>query len=91
MTITSAIAIYFVIWWIVLFAVLPWGVRTQDEGGDVIPGSSASAPQKPMLLRKVIATTIVSAIVFALLFALIVFGDITLDDIPLLPDFTPKI
>ena len=28
---TTAIAIYFMIWWVVLFAVLPWGVRTQEE------------------------------------------------------------
>ena len=33
--ISSALAIYFVLWWIVLFAVLPFGVRNQDEAGDV--------------------------------------------------------
>ena len=31
MAVATAVAIYFLIWWIVLFAVLPWGVRAQDE------------------------------------------------------------
>ncbi len=90
MPITSAFAVYFVLWWLVLFAVLPWGVRTQDEQGEVVPGSAPSAPQRPFLVRKLIATTVVAAIIFAILYAVIVYGGLTLDDIPLLPDFTPK-
>ena len=90
MPILSAIAVFIVIWWIVLFAVLPWGVRTQDEGGDVVPGSASSAPQRPMLMRKIIATTLVSAVVFAILYGVVVYGGLTIDDIPFLPDFTPK-
>lgn len=90
MTLFSAFAIYFVIWWIVLFAVLPWGVRTQEEDGEVVPGSNPSSPQHPLLVRKAIATTVVSAIVFAILYAVVVYGGVSLDDIPLLPDFTPK-
>ena len=41
-----AVAIYIFIWWIVLFAVLPFGVRTQDEAGSVVPGTPGSAPAK---------------------------------------------
>jgi len=63
MTVGSLIAIYFVVWWVVLFAVLPFGVRTQAEEGDVITGTTASAPARPMLVRKAIATTIVAAVV----------------------------
>ena len=83
MPLTSALAIYFVIWWLVLFAVLPWGVRTQEEQGDVVPGST-------MLLKKLIATTAIAAIVFAALYGVVVYGGLSLDDIPLLPDFTPS-
>jgi len=90
MPLTSALAIYFVIWWLVLFAVLPWGVRTQEEQGDVVPGSTASAPHRPMLLKKLIATTAIAAIVFAALYGVVVYGGLSLDDIPLLPDFTPS-
>ena len=49
-----AIAIYIVIWWTVLFAVLPIGVRTQGEDGVVVPGTPASAPTAPRLLRVVV-------------------------------------
>jgi predicted secreted protein len=52
----SAIAIYFVIWWITLFAVLPFGVRTQAEAGDVVPGAPASAPEKTSFLKIASAT-----------------------------------
>ena len=62
MRIGTLIAIYFVVWWIVLFAVLPWGVRTQDEEGDVVMGTTSSAPVRPMLVKKAIATSIVAAV-----------------------------
>ncbi|WP_436641807.1 DUF1467 family protein [Microbaculum sp. FT89] len=90
MPITSALAVYFVLWWIVLFAVLPWGVRSQEETGEVVPGSTESAPERPLLVRKLIATTVVSAVIFAILYVVIGYGGLTIDDIPLLPDFTPK-
>ena len=67
MSIAFLIAVYFIIWWVVLFTVLPFGVRTQGETGEVVPGTPASAPAEFRLLRVLIATTIVSAIVFAVL------------------------
>ena len=65
MTLVFAIAIYVVIWWIVLFAMLPIGVRTQAEEGEVSPGTPESAPHQPRLLPKMLATTVVASIVFA--------------------------
>ena len=65
MRIGTFIAIYFVVWWIVLFAVLPWGMRTQEEEGSVTLGTPASAPANPRLLKKAVWTTIVSAIIVA--------------------------
>ncbi|HXM31873.1 MAG TPA: DUF1467 family protein [Xanthobacteraceae bacterium] len=61
-----AAAIYFVLWWIVLFAVLPWGIESQEEAGDISPGSDPGAPVQPLLLRKAIATTLISAVIMAL-------------------------
>ncbi len=86
MRIGTAIAIYFVIWWVVLFLVLPLKVRTQGEAGEVVPGTPASAPARPQLLLKAAATTVVAAIVFAGLWALMNSG-LSLDDVPLLPKF----
>lgn len=82
----TAIAVYFVIWWVVLFAVLPLKVRTQGEAGEVVAGTPASAPARPHLLLKVALTSVLAAIVFAALWMLVNSG-LTLDDVPFLPKF----
>ena len=87
MTLSFAIAIYLVIWWIVLFAMLPVGVRTQAEEGEVSPGTPESAPHRPRLLPKMLATTVVASIVFAAVYVIIVHRVITLDQIPFLPRY----
>ena len=69
MSLSFAIAIYVVIWWTVLFAILPIGVRTQGEDGAVVPGTPESAPTRPRLVRVALLTTLVSALVFAGLWA----------------------
>lgn len=68
MGIVTALAVYFVIWWTVLFAILPIGVRSQLDDNDTILGTAASAPTTPRMLRKVGQTTIVAAIVFAVFY-----------------------
>ncbi len=88
MTLAFALAIYFVIWWIVLFAMLPIGVRTSEEAGEeTAPGNAESAPHMPNLLPKAVATTVISSIVFAALYAIIVHHVITLDQIPFFPRY----
>ena len=70
MTLAFAPRIYFIIWWIVLFAMLPIGVRTSEEAGEkASPGNAESAPHTPNLLPKMLATTVVSSIIFAALYA----------------------
>jgi predicted secreted protein len=63
-----AIAIYLTIWWIVLFAVLPLGVRQQDEE-DRPAGADPGAPAAPQLLIKAVITTGVATVLFAALVA----------------------
>jgi predicted secreted protein len=79
MSVTFGIAIYLVIWWTVLFAVLPIGVRTQGEDGAIVPGTPESAPAAPRLLRVVFLTTVISALVFAGLWVLVKYGVIDLN------------
>ena len=67
-------AIYAVIWSVVLFAVLPWGVRTQHEDGDTVAGSAESAPTHPHMGRKVLATTIVAGVIFGLFYLALSLG-----------------
>lgn len=79
MSVSFAIAIYVVIWWTVLFAILPIGVRTQGEDGAVVPGTPASAPTRPRLVRVVLLTTLVSALVFGAAWAAIRYGIVDLE------------
>lgn len=58
---SGGVALYFVIWWTLLFAVLPFGVRSQAEAGDVAHGTEPGAPAAPALREKAIWTTFVSA------------------------------
>jgi predicted secreted protein len=66
MQIGSAIALYFVIWWLTLFAVLPFGVRSQHEAGEVVAGSDPGAPAKVRIRRVVILNSVVALVVLAL-------------------------
>jgi predicted secreted protein len=64
----SGIAVYFCIWWVVIFAVLPWGVRPIEENDK---GFDPGAPQNPRLLVKAVATTIISFILWGILYAIV--------------------
>jgi predicted secreted protein len=63
-------AIYVVVWWITIFAILPIGVRSQHEAGDVAPGSDPGAPVAPRLALKAAITTAVAALIVALIYLL---------------------
>ncbi|UTD28938.1 DUF1467 family protein [Bradyrhizobium sp. WD16] len=65
MSISSAIAIYFVLWWVVLFAVLPFGARRQPEESEQVVGADPGAPALPRMARNLVVTTLVSAAIFA--------------------------
>ena len=85
MTISFAIAIYFIIWWLTLFAVLPFGLRTQHDQGEVVPGTPASAPMRNRMLRSVLITTVVSAVIFGVAYLAFSRGWVTLLDPPRRP------
>jgi predicted secreted protein len=63
--ISTAFAIYFVLWWLTLFLTLPFGVRSQHEDGVGAPGTDPGAPIASQMGRKLIWTTIISAVIFA--------------------------
>ncbi|MDQ6434460.1 DUF1467 family protein [Mesorhizobium sp. LHD-90] len=88
MTYISAFAVFLIIWWVVLFAVLPFGLKTQDDDGEVLPGTHSSAPRGPHMLRAVIWTTVVSLLIFGFLVLLTRYFGLSFDDIPrVIPDF----
>ena len=67
LSLTGALALYFLVWWITLFAVLPFGVRSQAEAGDVATGSDPGAPALPGLGEKAVWTSLAASLVFTLI------------------------
>jgi predicted secreted protein len=74
MSVTSAIVLYAVLWFLILLMLLPIGVRSQEEAGKVEPGTPAGAPSEPMILRKMLWATGLAALLWGLVFWLIVGG-----------------
>ena len=79
--ISAAFAIYFVMWWIVLFAVLPFGVRSQHEDGSQIEGTDPGAPVLARMARKLLWTTILTTVIFATCYWLYIAGYLNVDRI----------
>ncbi len=72
MSLLGGMMIYAIMWWLVLFMVLPFGVRTvREEGGEVAAGQAASAPAKPRIVLKMLVTTVISGAIMALIVALV--------------------
>jgi len=66
MNLEISFAIYAILWWVVLFSILPLGVISHAEAGVKAPGGGDPAsPVNPNLKRKFITTTWVSAAIFA--------------------------
>ncbi len=60
MQISTFFAIYFVVWWLCLFLVLPFGVRNQVDAGEYVQGTEPGAPIKARLGRIALITTALS-------------------------------
>lgn len=78
----SGIALYFLIWWVVLFLMLPIGTRSQLEEEDITLGTDHGAPTSPNIGRKLIFTTLLTTAVFAAYYLVTVKLGFGLDDIP---------
>jgi len=64
MTLTSFLMIYVVVWWVVIFAILPIGVKSVSESDETqAEGVEEGAPVRPMLLKKVVITSLISVVI----------------------------
>jgi predicted secreted protein len=79
MPVTTAIAIFFLIWWVVLFAVLPWGIKSQHEGQEIAPGTDPGAPTVARIGWKLLWTTLVAAAIYAICAVVYVEHWVTVD------------
>ena len=66
-TIFSYLAIYVIVWMVCLFAVLPWGARSQTDAGDIVRGTEPGAPARFTIGKKLLATTVLAFVVVALI------------------------
>jgi predicted secreted protein len=83
MDLPFAISIYFVVWWVVLFAILPLGVVTHHDAGVPVPGGGEpGSPVNPNLKRKFITTTWVAAIVWGVIYVVWTFFPVPLPPLP---------
>lgn len=69
------IASYVVIWWITIFAVLPWGITPAEEND---PGHAAGAPANPRLLLKAAITSVVAGLLWCIVYWMVTSGAISL-------------
>ena len=69
----TGLAVYFVLWWLVIFMVLPWGNRPVDAE-DAARGHAPSAPRKPRLLIKAATTTVIAGVLWSVVYLVIESG-----------------
>lgn len=77
----AAIVIFAVLWFLTLFVMLPIGLRTQGEEGEVVPGTHSSAPAKAGMRRKFFWVTVITLALWAPICAVLIWGGITVQDI----------
>jgi len=81
----TAISVYLVTWWVVLFTILPIGVTSHaDAGLDPGDGGDPGAPVQPNLKRKLITTTIASAVIWVIFMLCLQFRLIPLPNVPMI-------
>ena len=80
MSITAAMVLYAVIWFMLFLMILPLRLKTQGDTGEIVPGTHASAPENPEIKRKVKITTLIAIVVWAVIAAIILTGAITVRD-----------
>lgn len=84
----SLFAIFFVVWWLTFFAVLPFGLKTQDEENEVTLGTVPSAPRGSHVPRAMLWTTLIAAGICAIVYFGALYFGVGFDDIPrIAPEF----
>jgi predicted secreted protein len=81
MNITGGLVLFAVIWFMVLFMVLPWRLTTQGEAGKVEPGTPESAPTDPQMGRRIKLVTAISVVAWLVIAGVILSGWIGIEDL----------
>ena len=78
MSITGSIVVFILLWWLVLFIILPRNISSQQERGSITKGTDPGAPASPKITKKLILTTIISLLLFAIIYILTYFEVLSL-------------
>ncbi len=73
----GAFVIFVVVWWMVFFVTLPFGVRLPEEAE---PGHAPSAPERPRLAIKAAVTTLLAGVFTGLVVAAVEYDVIAFRD-----------
>ncbi|WP_341760142.1 DUF1467 family protein [Candidatus Endowatersipora endosymbiont of Watersipora subatra] len=82
MNIVTGIAIYFIIWWLLLFIILPFRASSQLKQGHVVRGTDPAAPVNPQILKRILCNTIVSGFIFFLYWLVVYYFGFSVDSFP---------
>jgi predicted secreted protein len=88
MSIALGLALYLMIWFLTLFVVLPFGVHTQAEAGDVVPGTPESAPAAPKILRIALINTALASVVYIIVLLVLNSELVNMELPPMPPEVT---
>jgi predicted secreted protein len=89
MSITAALVLFAVTWFLTFFIVLPIRLQTQGEAGEVVPGTPRSAPAGFVVKRKAMITTGVAIVIWTVLYIIITSGWITVRDFDVMGRMPP--
>ncbi len=81
MSITSALVLFAVIWFMTFLVILPIRIKTQGDLGDIVPGTHAGAPEHHYLRKKAWITTGISVVLWAIIAAIILSGVVDMNDL----------
>ncbi len=90
MSVTSALVLFAVIWFMVLFVTLPLRLKTQGDVGKIEPGTHAGAPANLRMKRILVIVTAVALPLWAIVAGVIVSGVVTLDDLDFFRSLRPS-
>jgi predicted secreted protein len=83
MTITSALVLFSVIWFMTFLCVIPIHLKTQGDMGEIVPGTQAGAPEHHNLKKKAWITTAIAFVLWVIISGIIISGWVTISDIDL--------
>ena len=81
MNAVSTAAVFFIVWWLVFFTVLPFGAHSQADAEEITLGTEHGAPARLKLGRKAAITTVIAALVTGVLYLVFGVAGLSLEDL----------